>query len=159
MMIKDGSTTPKVAMKEPRSPPWDAPIKVAIFTAIGPGVDSDTATIFKSCFSLIIKNYTIPIAISTPSATMTTNAEIMNPCIIGRIPAFFIFEKEVFKPIAASAQTIRNLLRAFVPDITVAGIGKILAMQDMITKPIINQGNIFLMLKFALMELSFWHVA
>ena len=65
----------------------------------------------------------------------------------------------MFKPIAASAQTIRNLLRAFVPDITVAGIGKILAMQDMITKPIINQGNIFLMLKFALMELSFWHVA
>ena len=47
MMIKDGSTTPKVAMKEPRSPPWDVPIKVAIFTAIGPGVDSDTATIFK----------------------------------------------------------------------------------------------------------------
>lgn len=112
-----------------------------------------------SCFFLIIKNYTIPIAISTPSATMTTNAEIMNPCIIGRIPAFFIFEKEVFKPIAASAQTIRNLLRAFDPDITVAGIGKILAMQDMITKPIINQGNIFLMLKFALMELSFWYVA
>ena len=98
-------------------------------------------------------------AISTTRATITTNAEIIKPCIIGRNPDFFIFEKEVFKPIAASAQTIRNLLRAFVPDITVAGIGKILAMQDMITKPIINQGNIFLMLKFALMELSFWHVA
>ena len=88
----------------------------------------------------------MPMAISTTRATITTNAEIIKPCIIGCIPVFFIFEKEVFKPIAARAQTIRNLLRFLVSDITVAGIGKVLAMQDMITKPIINQGNIFLIL-------------
>ena len=38
-----GSTTPSVAKNAPIKPPCVAPIKVAIFIAIGPGVDSDTA--------------------------------------------------------------------------------------------------------------------
>ena len=52
--------------------------------------------------------------ISTSSATITTSAEMMKPWIMGRIPAFFMLAKEVFKPMAASAQTIRNLLALLV---------------------------------------------
>ena len=58
---------------------------------------------------------TIPMPISTSSATMTTSAEIMKPWIMGRMPAFFMLAKEVFRPMAASAQTIRNLLAVLVP--------------------------------------------
>ena len=43
MMTNDGSTTPSVANREPSMPLCDAPMKVAIFTASGPGVDSETA--------------------------------------------------------------------------------------------------------------------
>ena len=43
IMIKDGSTTPSIAHTEPRTPPCVDPTKVAIFTAMGPGVDSATA--------------------------------------------------------------------------------------------------------------------
>ena len=43
IMTNDGSTTPIVAMNAPSIPPCDEPMKVAIFTARGPGVDSDTA--------------------------------------------------------------------------------------------------------------------
>ena len=57
---------------------------------------------------------TIPMPISTSSATMTTSAEMMKPWIMGRMPAFFILAKEVFRPMAASAQTIRNLLALLV---------------------------------------------
>jgi hypothetical protein len=39
-MINAGSTTPTVAHKAPKIPPCELPTKVAIFTAIGPGVDS-----------------------------------------------------------------------------------------------------------------------
>ena len=93
--------------------------------------------------------YTIPIAISTTSATITTSAEMMNPWIIGRIPDFFILEKEVLRPIAAKAQTIRNLLALLVSDTTAAGRGNALATIDIARKPRINQGKIFVMLKFA----------
>ena len=58
---------------------------------------------------------TIPMPISTSSATMTTSAEMMKPWSMGRMPAFFILAKEVFRPMAASAQTIRNLLAVLVP--------------------------------------------
>ena len=34
---------------------------------------------------------------------------------MGRMPAFFMLAKEVFNPMAASAQTIRNLLAVLVP--------------------------------------------
>lgn len=40
---KDGKTTPRVATNAPKSPPCEEPIKVAILTAIDPGVDSETA--------------------------------------------------------------------------------------------------------------------
>ena len=40
--INDGKTTPKTASKLPRSPALVDPIYVARFTAIGPGVDSQT---------------------------------------------------------------------------------------------------------------------
>lgn len=40
---KDGRTTPSVAQSAPGTPPCDAPMKVAMLTASGPGVDSDTA--------------------------------------------------------------------------------------------------------------------
>ena len=45
MIINDGNTTPSVARSAPRKPPCDEPTKVAILTAIGPGVDSATAII------------------------------------------------------------------------------------------------------------------
>lgn len=48
----DGNTTPSVATNEPRIPPSVEPIKVAIFTARGPGVDSDTAIKFRNSFSV-----------------------------------------------------------------------------------------------------------
>ena len=68
------------------------------------------------CFEVISDAcQTIPIPISTSSATMTTSAEIMKPWIMGRMPAFFMLAKEVFSPMAASAQTIRNLLAVLVP--------------------------------------------
>ena len=68
------------------------------------------------CFEVISDAcQTIPIPISTSSATMTTSAEIMKPWIMGRMPAFFMLAKEVFRPMAASAQTIRNLLAVLVP--------------------------------------------
>ena len=44
---------------------------------------------------------------------MTTSAEMIKPWNIGRTPAFFILEKEVFRPIAAKAQTTRSLLAVF----------------------------------------------
>ena len=34
---------------------------------------------------------------------------------MGRMPAFFMLAKEVFNPMVASAQTIRNLLAVLVP--------------------------------------------
>ena len=52
MMINDGNTTPSVASIAPQNPPCDEPTNVAIFTAIGPGVDSATAIKFKSSSSV-----------------------------------------------------------------------------------------------------------
>ena len=42
-MPKEGSTTPSVAHSAPAMPACEEPIKVAMLTASGPGVDSDTA--------------------------------------------------------------------------------------------------------------------
>ena len=50
--------------------------------------------------------------------------------------------KEVFRPMAANAQTIRNLLICFVLDTACAGSWKMLAMTDMARKPRMNQGKI-----------------
>ena len=51
IMKKEGITTPRVAKKLPKMPPWEEPIKVAILTARGPGVDSETAMKFKNSSS------------------------------------------------------------------------------------------------------------
>ena len=91
--------------------------------------------------------------ISTSNATTTTNADMINPCIIGRIPAFLSFENEVFKPIAANALTMRNLLTFFEPDTIAEGIENTLVITDMARKPRMNQGNILLILKLALSSL------
>ena len=87
---------------------------------------------------------------------MTTSAEIIKPCIIGRMPDFLKLENAVFRPIAARALTIRNLLAVFVPETVSAGISKMLATIDIATKPSINQGKIFLILKFAFNPSAFW---
>ena len=52
MMKNEGSTTPSVAKNAPASPPCDEPMKVAILTASGPGVDSDTAMKLKNSLSV-----------------------------------------------------------------------------------------------------------
>ena len=52
MIINEGKTTPSVARSAPKIPPCEEPTKVAIFTAIGPGVDSATAIKFKSSLSV-----------------------------------------------------------------------------------------------------------
>ena len=88
-------------------------------------------------------------AISTARATITTKAEMINPWSIGRIPAFFMLAKEVFKPIAANAHTIRNLLRVLVADTISAGTETTLATSAIARKPRINHGKIFAMLKSA----------
>ena len=48
----DGSTTPSVATSAPQKPPCDEPTNVAIFTASGPGVDSETAIKLKNSDSV-----------------------------------------------------------------------------------------------------------
>ena len=47
MMMKDGNTTPKVAISDPQNPLILYPIKVAELTANTPGVDSEMTSIFK----------------------------------------------------------------------------------------------------------------
>ena len=81
---------------------------------------------------------------------MTTNAEMVNPCIIGLVPDFFILENDVLSPIAAKAQTIRNLLVRFVKETTDAGTVNMLATMAIPKNPRMNQGNIFVNLKFIL---------
>ena len=63
-----------------------------------------------------ITGYTEMLVAARQIATMTTSAEMIKPWNIGRTPAFFILEKEVFRPIAAKAQTTRSLLAVFEPD-------------------------------------------
>ena len=52
IIINDGTTIPSVATNAPKIPPCDEPTNVAIFTAIGPGVDSDIAIILSSSSSV-----------------------------------------------------------------------------------------------------------
>lgn len=49
--MNDGKTTPVVAKSDPKIPPCVEPIKVAIFIASGPGVDSETAIKFINSLS------------------------------------------------------------------------------------------------------------
>ena len=69
---------------------------------------------------------------------------------MGRMPAFFMLENEVFSPIAASAQTIKNLLIFLVTATAAAGMEKMLATVAIAKKPKINHGKILVSLKFAL---------
>ena len=46
----------------------------------------------------------------------------MKPCIIGLMPDFFISRKSVFIPMAANADTIKNLLKDFMVLETVIGM-------------------------------------
>ena len=48
----DGKITPMVDRRAPKKPACDEPTKVAMLTASGPGVDSDTATKFKNSDSV-----------------------------------------------------------------------------------------------------------
>ena len=87
---------------------------------------------------------------STARATITTSAEMINPCIIGLIPDFFISDSEVFSPIAARAQTIKNLLTFFVEVTISAGMGNTLEAITIAKNPKMNHGKIFVSLKFIL---------
>ena len=49
----EGMTAPSVASSAPRKPPTRQPTKVALFIAIGPGVDSAIAMISRISSSLI----------------------------------------------------------------------------------------------------------
>lgn len=52
IITSEGNTTPRVAINPPMKPACDEPTKVAMFTASGPGVDSDTAIKFTNSSSL-----------------------------------------------------------------------------------------------------------
>ena len=67
---------------------------------------------------------------------------MVKPCIIGLVPDFFMLEKDVLSPIAAKAQTIRNLLVRLVKETTVDGTVNTLATIAIPKNPRINQGNI-----------------
>ena len=99
--------------------------------------------------------YIIPNTISTTRATITTSADIINPCIIGLIPDFFISLNDVLRPIAARAQTIKNLLTDFVAVTISVGIVKMLATIYMAKNPQMNQGKILVKLKLVLISFSF----
>ena len=85
---------------------------------------------------------TIPIPISTRRATTTTKAEIIKPWSMGLGPAFFSLPKDVLHPMAAKAQTIKNLLRLLVWVTSSAGIENRLATPDIAKNPRINHGKI-----------------
>ena len=85
--------------------------------------------------------YTSPIKYSTVIATITTNADIMNPWIIGLIPDFFISPISVFMPIAAREDVIRTLLISFKLADKEAEKRPILFNTDMPTNARINHGN------------------
>lgn len=91
--------------------------------------------------------YTIPIQYSTAMATITTSAEIIKPCTIGAIPAFFISLKLVFKPMAARAQTISSLLKSLAAVEIAAGINPRLLVIASARKPVINHGKMLRILK------------
>ena len=65
---------------------------------------------------------------------------------MGFAPERQSFLKSVFRPMAPSAATIRNLLTDFMVEISVTGNSSKLANTDMPIKPKINQGKMDLML-------------
>ena len=85
---------------------------------------------------------------STVMATMTTRTEIIKPWSIGAKPDFRISLKLVFKPMAAKADTMRNLLTSFMQMETDAGIIPKLFTAVKAKKPNINHGKIRVILNF-----------
>ncbi len=57
IIITDGTTKPIVAERAPNTPAVVKPVNVAIFTPIGPGVDSDTAIMLDISFIFIHSGY------------------------------------------------------------------------------------------------------
>ncbi len=56
MMTNEGMQTPSVASAEPATPPFLYPIYVALFIAMGPGVDSASAVMSRNS-SLVIQAF------------------------------------------------------------------------------------------------------
>ena len=73
---------------------------------------------------------------------------MMNPCSIGFAPERQRDLKSVFRPMAARAATIRNLLMVFNAAAVPAGIRPKEVSADMARKPKINHGKMDLMLTF-----------
>ena len=69
---------------------------------------------------------------------------------MGAKPDFFISLKLVLSPIAASADTIKNLLTSFIPEETACGITPKLLITARARNPRINQGIILVSPNFAL---------
>src|SRR5574344_2148614 len=91
--------------------------------------------------------YTSPIKYSTAMATTTTSAEMMKPWIMGAMPDFRISLKLVFRPIAASADTMRNLLTSFMQEETRSGMTPRLLTAVRARNPKINHGIIAVILR------------
>ena len=83
----------------------------------------------------------MPIMYSTPMATRTTNVEMMKPCSMGLAPERQSDLKLVFRPMAARAATIRNLLMVFRPETSPAGRRPRLVSRDMARNARMNQGK------------------
>ncbi len=90
---------------------------------------------------VVYGNQTIPIHHSTVIATITTRAEMINPCSIGANPALFISLKFVFRPIEANAATIMNLLPSLAISEMPSGIIPKLFTIASPTKPTMNHGK------------------
>ena len=73
----------------------------------------------------------------------------MKPWSMGLAPDLQRDLKLVFKPIAARAATIKNLLTVFIAAVKAAGRRPMLVKPDITRKKTINQGKMDLMLTFA----------
>ena len=101
---------------------------------------------------MFLKSSKVPercITYSTAIATMTTNADIINPWSMGRKPELLISLKLVLSPMAASAATIKNLLVDFKADAILSENPIVLFITARAIKPNINHGMIFTMVRFA----------
>ena len=82
-----------------------------------------------------------PMAYSTAMATSTTSSEMIKPCSMGFRPALRMSEKLVFRPMAANAVTMRNLLISLSTEATEAGMKPRLFTPHRARKPRMNHGK------------------
>lgn len=82
-----------------------------------------------------------PMAYSTAMATSTTSSEMIKPCSMGFRPALRMSEKLVFRPMAANAVTMRNLLISLSTEATEAGMYPRLFTPHRARKPRMNHGK------------------